>query len=261
MYYVKQGVHTLIMHQGCNTPAQMPLFLRQLDAQLDVRHLLAKIKLFEDGGDGFFSACAARCNIQFFDAGEVLATEGDEGDSMFFIVSGDVDIVDGSTGNTLAELHTGDFAGEMSLLLGIPRSKSLICAETQSTPSGCCTIGVLSKASLEFLGKEYAHVIGALRRTATKRKNQSQVGSLPYACCTTATAAYSECRACADIQQDIVNRSNHPSQPSQPTCLHQSIRGLPWYPCSHAPRGARRHARGWQRRPRAPQGQQDAMGR
>lgn len=52
----------------------------------------------------------------------MLAKEGDQGDSMFFIVEGKVDIVSESDGTILATLGAGNFLGEMSLLLADPRS-------------------------------------------------------------------------------------------------------------------------------------------
>jgi CRP-like cAMP-binding protein/Ca2+-binding EF-hand superfamily protein len=175
VFFVKRGVHRLIKHQGCKTPNHMPLFLRQLDAQLDVRAQLGRIKIFEGGGDNFFNACSSKVEVKFFDPEEPLAIEGDVGDSMFFIVSGSVDIVDGSSNQILAELGEGEFAGEMSLLLGIPRSKSLICSKVQNTPSQSATIAVLTKTQLEDLARDYPDVVEKLRETAEKRQAMSQM--------------------------------------------------------------------------------------
>jgi CRP-like cAMP-binding protein/Ca2+-binding EF-hand superfamily protein len=175
VFFVKRGVHRLIRHQGCLTPNHMPLFLRQLDAQLDVRAQLGRIKIFEAGGEAFFSACSNKVQVKFFDPQEPLAIEGDVGDSMFFIVSGSVDIVDGASQAILAELGGGEFAGEMSLLLGIPRSKSLICSAVQNTPSQSATIAVLTKEGLAELGEEFPHVVEKLKETAEQRQQMSQM--------------------------------------------------------------------------------------
>ncbi len=70
-----------------------------------------------------------------YSKGEILVQQGDSGDSLFIITDGVVDVsVSDSIGNRthLADLHSGDYFGEMSLLTGEPRSASVIAlAETE----------------------------------------------------------------------------------------------------------------------------------
>ena len=65
-------------------------------------------------------------NVQF-KAGQVILTQGDEGDSAFLIVSGAVEVVvgDGDKAKTIAKLKDGDVFGEMSLLAPGPRSATV----------------------------------------------------------------------------------------------------------------------------------------
>mgnify|MGYP000852572636 CR=1 FL=1 len=57
-----------------------------------------------------------------FAAGEVIVREGDDGDAMFVICSGSVEVLkagsesDGSLGKRIAVLHVGDVFGEMELI-------------------------------------------------------------------------------------------------------------------------------------------------
>src|SRR5262249_48938996 len=55
---------------------------------------------------------------------------GDDGDSLFLIVRGDVRIVRDAVGSarTVAVLSRGDCVGEIALLLGVPRTASAIAA-------------------------------------------------------------------------------------------------------------------------------------
>lgn len=61
-------------------------------------------------------------------AGEVLFREGDAGDEMFVVRTGEVRVFleAGGVEKTLAHLGPGEFVGEMSLLTGQPRSATAI---------------------------------------------------------------------------------------------------------------------------------------
>ncbi len=67
--------------------------------------------------------------------GSVIFKQGENGDALYFIDSGRVNIVSGNSGaggKTLAELGTGQSFGEMALLTGEPRSASAVAAEPTS---------------------------------------------------------------------------------------------------------------------------------
>ena len=65
-----------------------------------------------------------------FKAGDTIISEGDEGDTAFFIVSGAVDVVVGRGANarTVGRLETGEVFGEMSLIEPGPRSATVTAA-------------------------------------------------------------------------------------------------------------------------------------
>ena len=65
------------------------------------------------------------------EAGETLFTQGDEGDTMFVITNGNIQIskvVDGQK-TTLADLGSGEFVGEMSLVNQESRSATGVATE------------------------------------------------------------------------------------------------------------------------------------
>jgi CRP/FNR family transcriptional regulator, cyclic AMP receptor protein len=68
-----------------------------------------------------------------FKAGETIISEGDEGDTAFFIVSGAVDVAVGRANpKIVGRLQTGEVFGEMSLIEPGPRSATVIaCCETE----------------------------------------------------------------------------------------------------------------------------------
>jgi CRP-like cAMP-binding protein/Ca2+-binding EF-hand superfamily protein len=174
VYFVKNGIHTLLRHQGCDRPAAATLFLRHLDAQLDVRLQIPKLAVFADAGEDFAAAASAKLKVEFFSPAATLAKEGEPGDSMFFIVEGHVDIVDEASGNVLATLGPGNFLGEMSLLLGDPRSKSMIANDV-------CTVCTLNHADLEELKPEFPEVVAAMENIALKRRAASGMDKLDRA--------------------------------------------------------------------------------
>jgi tetratricopeptide (TPR) repeat protein len=73
--------------------------------------------------------------LRSFDEGDIIVTEGETGSSLFLIVGGAVKVftrTDDGSNVPLAELGTGDFFGEVSLLTGKPRTAT-ITARTEVT--------------------------------------------------------------------------------------------------------------------------------
>jgi CRP/FNR family transcriptional regulator, cyclic AMP receptor protein len=62
-----------------------------------------------------------------FKAGDTIITEGDEGDTAFFIVNGSVEVIvgRGGAGRTVGMLQTGEVFGEMCLIEPGPRSATI----------------------------------------------------------------------------------------------------------------------------------------
>lgn len=69
---------------------------------------------------------AAAGEVERFDAGETVVTEGSLGDALYLVLSGRVAVSKG--GHPLAALEAGDFFGEMSLLEPAARSATVVAA-------------------------------------------------------------------------------------------------------------------------------------
>ena len=64
-----------------------------------------------------------------FEPGQVLFKEGEQGDEMFIIIQGEVEIrkrTSAKTFKTLITFHEGDIFGEMALIDDLPRSATTI---------------------------------------------------------------------------------------------------------------------------------------
>ncbi len=96
---------------------------------------LRSVELFRPLSYDQLNELASSSSKLLFSKGEILVQQGDSGDSLFIISDGKVDVfVSDAAGRKthLAELLSGDYFGEMSLLTGEPRSASIIALqETQ----------------------------------------------------------------------------------------------------------------------------------
>ena len=63
--------------------------------------------------------------IYFLGKNDILFYEGDRGDAFYIVLSGKVEAFTEKLEKTLSILHPGDFFGEISLMLGIPRTASI----------------------------------------------------------------------------------------------------------------------------------------
>ena len=88
---------------------------------------LRAIPLFRDLPDESLRSIAARLKGERYPRGAVIFREGDAGDAMYLVESGQLEVTTGVGGaeQALAYLGPGSFVGEIALLLGQPRSATL----------------------------------------------------------------------------------------------------------------------------------------
>ncbi|MBD1842593.1 mechanosensitive ion channel [Cyanobacteria bacterium FACHB-63] len=90
-----------------------------------LRDLLKKVSYFQHCSDVELRQVIEKGYRKKLAAGEVIARENDPGDAFYLILSGAVEVVVDSIDQQVAVRRSGEFIGEMSLLLGIPRSATL----------------------------------------------------------------------------------------------------------------------------------------
>ena len=88
---------------------------------------LKSASLFNQTPDNVLADIAQRVEEINFDKGELIFNKGDFGDTLYIIVSGTVQVWDGS--RLLNELGEGDIFGELALLDPAPRSASVKTTE------------------------------------------------------------------------------------------------------------------------------------
>ena len=122
--------------------------------------LVARVPLFGGLDASAVSQIITLLYSRTFDAGEVIVRRGAPGDSMFFLVSGDV-VVESDSGDIA--LKEGDFFGEMALLEQRARS-STVRAATR------VRLLVLDREDLERLGRKHPPILARIREVAASRR-------------------------------------------------------------------------------------------
>ena len=86
-------------------------------------------ELFENQSAEVIRAVLAQGQLLEFGPGEVVFRQGEEGDRLFVVKSGVLEVVatptDGSESTVVAYLGTGEVIGELALITGSPRSASV----------------------------------------------------------------------------------------------------------------------------------------
>ena len=91
----------------------------------NLRDLLRRISYFERCTEVELFALIARGYRKHFDIGQVICVENDPSDEFYIILSGAVDVFSEKTNQSIATLGEGEFFGEISLLMGIPRTATV----------------------------------------------------------------------------------------------------------------------------------------
>lgn len=122
--------------------------------------LVARVPFFSEVGAIAISDIVARLRSRSYPAGTTVIHQGAVGDSMFFIVTGRVEV---RLGNRTKALRDGDFFGEMALLYRTPRSADVATV----TP---CTVLVLNVADFYQLAGQQPELIAAIEKEAERRR-------------------------------------------------------------------------------------------
>jgi len=88
--------------------------------------LLASVDLFASLAPELRSQIARAAPMAVYGSGETIVKQGEDGQSMFVVLSGDVRVVLGPQRQEVARIGRGGYFGEMSLLTGEPRSATVL---------------------------------------------------------------------------------------------------------------------------------------
>jgi tetratricopeptide (TPR) repeat protein len=121
--------------------------------------------LFKDFSVDELVAVIHGLNLITFEAGDIILTEGDPGDSMYMLTAGTVKAVKrNAAGRQVAvnELSEGAFFGEISILTGQPRSATVVATSH-------CELLELDRPTLDSIVATHPHVRQVLEKFANER--------------------------------------------------------------------------------------------
>jgi len=116
----KDNVTTVIVKVG-DEGAQDEQRARRLSLKRD---MLAKMPIFSRLTERELLRVMQAVEVRAFDDGTVIIKEGDRGDELFIVLTGQVRVTRGHA--TLTHLGPGEHVGEMALIRSVPRSASVI---------------------------------------------------------------------------------------------------------------------------------------
>lgn len=128
--------------------------------------LVARVPFFSEVGAIAISDIVGRLRSRSYPARATVVRKGEAGDSMFFIVTGEVEV---RIGDRTKTLRGGEFFGEMALLHRAPRTADVVTV----TP---CTVLVLNVADFYQLAGLQPALIATIEAEA-KRRRSEDVGS------------------------------------------------------------------------------------
>ncbi|HUK05293.1 MAG TPA: cyclic nucleotide-gated ion channel [Burkholderiales bacterium] len=131
---------------------------------VDTWNLVAKVPLFRTLDAARIAAVAGVLRARRAERGERLIRKGDAADSMYFIVSGEVE-VDTETGAARGRLVAGDFFGEIALIAERTRTATV-------TALAPCKLLLLHKDDFESFMEAHPDLRNAVREAAKKRLHE-----------------------------------------------------------------------------------------
>ncbi|NOT41827.1 MAG: cyclic nucleotide-binding domain-containing protein [Alphaproteobacteria bacterium] len=134
-----------------------------LDLGLKLAEMLGKVPIFAGLKEDQIARLAQMLTPELFTPGERVIRAGDQGDKMYFIAAGIVDVL---IVPDPVRLKTGDFFGEMALLNDKPRNADVVSA-------GYTNMLVLKRRDFEALLKAHAGLREKIEEIARKREAEN----------------------------------------------------------------------------------------
>jgi CRP-like cAMP-binding protein len=136
---------------------------------LKVNEILKKVPFFQTLGKESMDFIVDRLKFHNFEKGVDVVKIGEPGDTMYIIVSGEVDVlIQGADGkeNKVASIGEGSYFGEMALMTGEPRSATI----RTNMP---CEMFSLDKDDFDIILEKYPSISLSLGKIMSQRLRQT----------------------------------------------------------------------------------------
>jgi len=159
-----------VLEEAFPSGLDAPVAATPAPAQAPAAAQIVVSPLFRDFSVDEMVEVIAGLKLLSFEAGDIIITQGERGDSLYMLTSGTVKAsVRNAQGRQVpvAELEEGSFFGEMSMLSGEPRTATVVAAEP-------CELLELDRATLDGITQRHPHVLDVLREFAAQRALEQQ---------------------------------------------------------------------------------------
>ena len=133
--------------------------------------VLERVEIFRDADPDFVGRLALRLRPEVLTPGDWVFREGDEGDSMYFVARGTLEVLQMGRSAPVAQLRAGDFFGEIALFENAPRTasvRSLTYADVYS----------LRKADLDVVIRHFPAALAEIQEKALRRRHMDTLSGL-----------------------------------------------------------------------------------
>ena len=129
---------------------------------LDMLDRIRSFPLFRSAPEEFLTTIGTHLRPQMHSPHDYILTEGDEAKAMYWLVRGAVAVTSRDGESTYAELKPGAFFGEIGVLMGIPRTATIVARQK-------CLLVVLKKEDLAKELPNFPEVERTIREEAQER--------------------------------------------------------------------------------------------
>lgn len=132
------------------------------EAELELkRNFIVGIPIFKNASLEFVTRIAIKLELVIITPGEILMRQDDEGNEMYFIISGMLDVI--RNGNPIFLLKEGDFFGEMALVANLPRTATV-------KARSFCNLYRLDRSTFEKIISDFPEIAEQIKEKAKSRK-------------------------------------------------------------------------------------------
>ncbi len=133
--------------------------------QLPLKDLLRKVVYFDNFGEIDMLNLIMQGRTQILAKDKYVFKENDPGDSFNIILNGSVEVFIEKANKHLTNLHSGDFFGELALIMGIPRTASVRTLENT-------TMFVVTRDGFQKLLSSYPDLADQIATKLAERKEE-----------------------------------------------------------------------------------------
>lgn len=150
----------------------LPAALKESVALHLNKEIIERVPLFEKAEPSLIRDIILQLEPVVFTPGDYIVRAGELGRDMFFISKGTVTVLSADENITYASLKAGQFFGEISLLLSMPRTATIKAA-------GFCDLYRLDKEHFDIVVEQYPDFKESIRVLADKRREEIMAKAAP----------------------------------------------------------------------------------